>query len=413
MDARPDGRGDRRRQGGPAIAATLIAARGVRAFGDGFTGLLLPVYLASLGFSAFRIGVLTTATLLGSAGLTLTVGLLGHRVPARRLLFAACGLMGFTGIAFSQAHAFWPLVIVGFVGTLNPSGGDVSPFLPLEQSLLAHAGPPSRRTHLFARYGLTGSLLMALGALAVGLLGPLHAVTGLTQRTLIEGAFVLYGLLGLAAFVLYRSLPDGPVETERARTPLGPSRRNVYALAAIFSLDSLGGGFLVQSLFALWLFHRFGLSLAAAGAFFFWTGTLAAVSQLAAPVLAKRIGLINAMVFTHIPASLCVIAVAFAPNVQVVFALLFVRALLSNMDVPARTSYVMAIVTPAERAAAAGVTNVPRSLASAFSPALAGLLFSLSPFAWPLVIGGSLKITYDLLLLWRFQKVRPPEELDS
>jgi MFS family permease len=393
-------------------AATLIAARGVRGFGDGFTALLLPVYLAGLGFDALRIGVLTTATLLGSAALTLAVGLAGHRVPARRLLFAACGLMGLTGLAFSQTHGFWPLVVVGFVGTLNPSGGDVSPFLPLEQSLLAHAGPPSRRTQLFAFYSVTGTLMTAVGALSVGLLAPLGAFTGLSRLTIIEGAFALYGMLGLAAFALYRGLPDQPMDAAAPRTPLGPSRKNVYALAAIFSLDSFGGGFLVQSLFALWLFHRFGLSLGAAGAFFFWTGALSALSQLAAPMLARRIGLIRTMAFTHIPASLCVIAVAFAPNVTTAFALLFVRALLSSMDVPARTSYVMAIVTPAERAAAAGVTNVPRSLAAAFSPALAGLLFSLSPFAWPLVIGGSLKITYDLLLLWRFQKVRPPEELD-
>jgi MFS family permease len=393
-------------------ANVLIAARGVRGFGDGFTALLLPVYLTTLGFSAFRVGVLTTATLLGSAALTLAVGLAGHHVPARRLLFAACGLMGLTGVAFSQAHDFWPLVVVGVVGTLNPSGGDVSPFLPLEQSLLAHAGPPSARTHLFARYSLTGTLTAAMGALAVGLLGPLRTLTGLPQLTLIEAAFLLYGLLGLISAVLYRKLPEEPAEGGAPRTALGPSKRNVYGLAALFSLDSFGSGFMVQSLFALWLFHRFGLSLAVAGGFFFWTGVLSAVSQLAAPALAKRIGLIRSMVFAKVPSNLCVIAVAFAPNVQVAFALLVVRALLSNMDVPARTSYVMAIVTPAERAAAAGVTNVPRSLASAFSPALSGLLFSLSPFAWPLVIGGSLKLTYDLLLFWRFQKVRPPEELD-
>ena len=391
---------------------TLIAARGVRGFGDGFTALLLPVYLTTLGFSAFQVGVLTTVTLLGSAALTLAIGFAGHRIAAKRLLFAACGLMGLTGVVFSQAHSFWPLALVGFVGTLNPSGGDVSPFLPLEQSLLAHAGAPSQRTRLFALYALTGSLMTAVGALAVGLLGPLRLATGLSPLALIEMAFVLYGVLVLIAYVLYRKLPDLTAGADAGRTPLGPSRGNVYALAAIFCVDAFGGGFLVQSLFALWLFHRFGLTLTAAGAFFFWTGTLSAISQLAAPVLAQRIGLIRTMVFTHIPASLCVIAVAFAPNVRIAFALLFVRALLSSMDVPARTSYVMAIVTPEERAAAAGVTNVPRSLAAAFSPALAGLMFSVSPFAWPLVIGGTLKITYDLLLLWRFQRIRPPEELD-
>jgi MFS family permease len=393
-------------------ALTLIAARGVRGFGDGFTALLLPVYLSMLGFSAFRVGVLTTATLLGSAALTLAVGLAGHRVPGRRLLFAACGLMGLTGIAFAQTHAFWPLVVVGFVGTLNPSGGDVSAFLPLEQSLLSHAGPPSRRTDLFARYNLAGSLMAALGALSVGLLAPLRALTGLSQLTLIEGAFLVYGGLGIVIALLYRGLPREPANAGGPHTPLGPSRRNVLGLAALFSVDSFGGGFLAQSLFALWLFHHFGLSLAVAGAFFFWTGTLAALSQLAAPWLARRIGLVNTMVFTHVPASLCIIAVAFVPDVRVVFGLMFVRALLSNMDTPARSSYVMAIVTPAERAAAASVTNVPRSLASAFSPALAGLLYGASVFAWPLVIGGSLKIAYDLLLLWRFQKVRPPEEAD-
>lgn len=389
---------------------TLIAARAVRAFGDGFTALLLPVYLSGLGFSAFRVGALTTATLLGSAMLTLAVGLAGHRVAAKRLLFVACLLMAATGLAFSQAHGFWPLVVVGFLGTLNPSGGDVSPFLPLEQSLLAHTGPPADRTRLFARYSLAGSAMAAIGALSVGLLAPLKVMTGLPQQALIEGAFALYGLLGGAAFLLYRALPDAAPEEEAPRTALGPSRNKVLGLAALFSLDSFGGGFLVQSLFALWLFERFGLSLPAAGAFFFWTGALTALSQLAAPVLAKRIGLINTMVFTHIPANLCVIGAAFAPTLPIAFGLLVVRAFLSQMDVPARSSYVMAIVTPAERAAAAGVTNVPRSLASALSPALAGLLFSTYVFAWPLVIGGSLKIAYDLLLLWRFQKIRPPEE---
>ena len=391
-------------------AQTLIAARAVRAFGDGFTALLLPVYLSGLGFSAFRVGALTTATLLGSAMLTLAVGLAGHRAPARRLLFATCVLMAVTGLAFSQAHAFWPLMVVGFLGTLNPSGGDVSPFLPLEQSLLAHAGPPADRTRLFARYSLAGSLLTAFGALSVGVLAPLRTLTGLSQQTLIEGAFVAYGLLGVAAFLLYRALPDQPPEADAPRTALGPSRNRVLGLAALFSLDSFGSGFIVQSLFALWLFNRFGLSLPAAGAFFFWTGAFSALSQLAAPWLARRIGLVRTMAFTHIPASLCVIAAAFAPTLPIAFGLLVVRALFSNMDVPARTSYVMAIVTPAERAAAAGMTNVPRSLASALSPALSGYLFSVYVFAWPLVIGGSLKVLYDLLLLWRFQKVKPPEE---
>ena len=392
-----------------STSAILISARGVRAFGDGFTALILPAYLLTLGLGPFRVGVLTTATLLGSAALTLVVSQAAHRTSARAILLAACGLMLATGLAFSQFTAFWPLAVAGFLGTLNPSGGDVSVFLPLEQSLLAQASTPAGRTALFARYSLTGAVTAALGALAVGAIAPLRMLTGLSAQALMQAAFAFYGLLAGVAFALYLRLPKAPAASE-APQPLGPSRRRVLALAALFSLDSFGGGFLVQSLMALWLLQRFDLSLASAGAFFFWTGLLTAGSQLASAPLARRIGLINTMVFTHIPANLCAVAAAFAPNVGWALGLLSVRALLSSMDVPARTSYVMAVVTPAERAAAAGLTNVPRSLASAASPSLAGILYATSAFAWPLVLGGGLKVVYDLLLLAMFRKVRPPEE---
>ena len=393
-----------------STASILLTARGVRAFGDGFVALLLPVYLTGLGFSPFRVGLLTTATLLGSAALTALVGLTAHKLSARKLLMAASILMLATGLCFAGLRQFWPLVVVGFVGVLNPSAGDVSVFLPLEQSLLAHAGPDARRTTLFARYSLTGALMGAVGALTLGGADHLRQRLGVAPDQLARGLFVVYGLLGLVVLALYRRLPAAETDAPAAKQPLGPSRRIVLMLAALFSLDSFGGGFFVQSLLALWLFDTFGLSLAAAAAFFFWSGTLTALSQLAAPWLARRIGLINTMVFTHIPANLCMMAVPFAPSLAVVIALLLVRALLSSMDVPARQSYVMAIVTPAERAAAASFTNVPRSLASALSPTLAGLMMGASAFAWPLLIGGGLKTAYDLLLLAMFRGVRPPEE---
>ena len=253
--------------------------------------------------------------------------------------------------------------------------------------------------------------MVGWGVCGWGLEAPLTRATGWTHRTLFEAAVAAYGPLGLVSASLYRSLPDGPVETEAPRTQLGPSRRNVYGLAALFSLDSFGGGFMIQSLIALWLFHRFGLSLTSAGTFFFVTGLLSSASLPVSAWLARRIGLIRTMVFTHIPANLCMVAAAFAPSLPVALGLLIVRSALSSMDVPARTSYVMAVVTPAERAAAAGVTNVPRSLAAALSPALAGLLFSAAVFPWPLLIGGSLKSGYDLLLPRQFQKVKPPEEV--
>ena len=392
-------------------ARLLLTTKAIRGYGDGFTALLLPVYLTSLGLSAFQVGLVATAAMLGSAVLTLGVGLAGHRVSARGLLMLSCLLMLTTGLAFSQAHSFWPLVIVAFVGTLNPSSGDVSVFVPLEQAMMANAGPDADRTTRFATYNVVGAVGVALGALSVGLIDPLTQLLARPRSDLLEAAFGLYGLIGIAAFLLYRRLPEDTAGAAELRTGLGPSRKRVFQLAALFSLDSFGGGFLVQSLLALWLFNRFDMSLATAGSFFFWTGLLTAASQFAAGRVAKRFGLINTMVFTHVPANLCVVAAAFAPTLPIVLALLVVRSALSSMDVPARTSYVMAVVTPPERAAAAGITNVPRSLAAALSPALAGALFTASVFPWPLLIGGGLKVVYDLLLLNQFRHVKPPEEL--
>jgi MFS family permease len=343
--------------------------------------------------------------------LTLGVGLTAHFLEPRRLLVASSLLMFATGICFALFGEFWPLVIIGFVGTLNPTSGDVSLFLPLEQSLLSHGVADDKRTALFARYSLVGSLFGALGALAAAVPEFATAILPLDFTGALKAMFVLYGLFGLMTFTLYRRLPQesagdvGPV-----KQPLAQSRRIVFTLAALFSLDSFGGGFFVQSLLALWLFDRFGLSLAMAASFFFWSGVLTAFSYLVAVRIAGRIGLVNTMVFTHIPSSLCVILVPFVPQLGIVLALLLVRAALSQMDVPTRSSYVMAVVTPPERAAAASITAVPRSLASAMSPVLAGWLMSVSAFAWPLLIGGALKIVYDLLLLAMFRRIKPPEE---
>jgi predicted MFS family arabinose efflux permease len=223
--------------------------------------------------------------------------------------------------------------------------------------------------------------------------------------------FLLYGALGLVALVLYRSLSPAiePAGGKPSR-PLGPSKRTVYRLSALFSLDAFGGGFVVQSILALWLFQKFDLSVATAGTIFFWTSLFAAFSQLAAPRLAARIGLVQTMAYTHLPANLFLIATPFMPTLPLAIATLLARSLVSSMDVPARTSYVMAVVTPEERPAAASVTNVPRSLASALGPFPAGYLLGLTTFGWPLVIGGTLKAAYDLLLLGMFRKLKPPEE---
>jgi MFS family permease len=392
-------------------ARLLVSARGVRAFGDGVVSILLPLYLLTRGFNALEIGIFTTTTLVGSAAVSLLVGLIAHRFRRRTVLFVAAVLMIATGIAFAVVEGFWPLLLVAFIGTLNPSGGDVSLFLPLEQSLLPQTVSDRQRTALFARYSLVGTLVAACGALCAGLPAFLAARAALDQRRAIEGVFLLYALLGGVALLLYRQLsPRIEPESRAAAAPLHESRGIVYTLAALFSLDSFGGGFVVQSLLALWLFQRFGLSAATAGTIFFWTGVCSAGSYLVAVPLARRIGLVNTMVFTHLPSNLFLVLVPFMPNLPLAILLLLARSALSQMDVPTRNSYVMAIVPPAERTAAASVTTVPRSLATAASPLLAGYLFGLSAFGWPLVIGGALKAIYDLIFLAMFTRVRPPEE---
>lgn len=390
--------------------AHVYWARALRDFGDGFVAVLLPVYLIALGFSPFQVGVIATSALFGSALLTLGVGLLGVRYDHRQLLLAAANLMIATGVAYTLVHDFALLAVIAFAGTVNPSAGTVSVFVPLEHAVLSREVGDRERTSMFARYSLIGAMAGAFGSLAAAAPDLLSAI-GLSQVAAIKTMFVVYALLGVGGGLIYSRIPmRRPLADVEEPAVLGPSRPVVYKLAALFSLDAFAGGLVVQSLLALWLFERFDLSLSAAGLFFFWSGVLSAFSFPVAAWMSRRLGLVNTMVFTHIPSSLCLIFAAVAPNVSIALALLLVRAGLSQMDVPTRSSYVMAVVTPPERAAAASFTLVPRSLAAAASPVLAGALFAASLNALPLVICGGLKVVYDVLLLIQFRHVKPPEE---
>ncbi len=389
----------------------ILITRGLRGLVDGGIAVLLPAYLLLLGFDAVEVGLLSTATLLGSAALTMAVGFWAGRTGQRRLLLAACLLMVATGIGFGLFDTFWPLLAIAFIGTLNPSGGDVSVFLPLEHALLARSVDDAGRTALFARYSLVGSLLGAFGTGLAVLPDWAVGTFGVDRLDACRALFALYALIGVVAALCYRGLSlDGVAVDQAPAAPLGPSRGIVLKLAALFSVDAFAGGLVIQSILALWLFDRFDLSLAATAQIFFWTNLLSAASYLVAAHVAARIGLINTMVFTHLPANLCLMAVPFATDLDVAIALLMVRALLSQMDVPTRTSYVMAVVTPAERTAAASLTSVPRSLASALGPTIGGGLLALSGFGWPLLLAGGLKAAYDLALLAMFRHVKPPEE---
>ncbi len=388
----------------------LYAARAARGFGDGFAVIILPAYLSEIGFGAFQVGIVATTALLGTAAITLATGFVAARRDLRGLMTIGAIVMTLTGIAMANGAHFAVILVIAFLGTMNPSSGDIGMLVPLEHTMLAREAADHDRTRIFARYSLIGGLSTAAGALAAAAPDALVSI-GASKIGALAAMFYGYAALGLVSAGLYRCLPRSEPHSEKsAAAVLGPSRGIVYRLAALFSLDAFAGGFAVQSLVALWLFERFGLSLAAASLFFFWSGVLAAFSFSVAARLAQRFGLVNTMVFTHIPSSVCLILAAFSPHLLVVLALLLVRSALSQMDVPTRTSYVMAVVTPAERAAAASVTAVPRTLASSISPAFAGALLTTSFTGLPLVVCGILKIVYDLALLYSFRHTKPPEE---
>jgi MFS family permease len=394
----------------PSNIRLLYLARGIRGLGDGFATIILPAYLGAIRYDPVQIGIVLTSSLLGTAVFTLAIGWIAPRHDLRTLLLGGTALMVFTGLAFPNFQHVAVIVIVAFIGTINPSTGDLGILVPLEHAMLARGVADQERTNAFSRYSMIGALSMAVGTLAAALPDVLTH-QGIGRIDAFRLMFFAYGVLGLACAALYRRLPHSRRAEPIHRAPLGPSRHIVYRLAALFSLDAFAGGFVVQSLLALWLFERFDLSVSTASVFFFWVGILSASSYPIAARLAARFGLVNTMVFTHIPSNLFLILAAYSSNLYATLSLLLLRSALSQMDVPTRTSYVMAVVTPVERATAASVTAVPRSLASAISPTFAGLLLTSALPGLPLIVAGSLKILYDFALLYSFRHLKPPEEM--
>jgi MFS family permease len=393
-------------------ASLVIGTRTVRSFSDGFISVLLASYLSRLGFSGVRIGAITTATLLGTAAATIAAGAVADRFGRRRLLILAAVVAAGTGFAFASSSAFIPILFIALIGTLNPSFSDVSMFLPIEQAILPETVDARDRTALFARYNLLAVLAAASGALFAGVPSLLERWFGWDLTDAMRAMFVLYGLLALVNLAAYRALSPR-IEANRVEThaPLHRSRNIVFGLSSLFAIDAFAGGFIVQSMLALWMFERYGLSVDQAGLIFFVAGIFTAFSFLVAARVAERFGLINTMVFTHLPSNVLLILVALMPNLWLAVVMLLARQSLSQMDVPTRQSYVMAVVDPDERAAAASVTGVSRSLASSGSPVMAGALLGATSFGWPLIIAGTLKSAYDLLLLRQFRSVKPAEEI--
>ena len=390
----------------------LFATRAARMFSYGFLSVVLVLYLAGLGFSEGRIGLLLTLTLVGDVLVSLWITLHADRLGRKRMLVLGAGLMVAAGVPFALSGDFTVLVLAATFGVISPSGNEVGPFLAIEQAALSQVLPEDRRTGVFAWYHLAGAFATALGALAGGWTAQALQASGLTPvasyRVLVF-AYAAVGLLLAALFVQVSRAVEAPsASAAGGRWGLHASKGVVLRLSALFSLDAFAGGFVIQSLVAYWFHRRFGVEPGVLGTIFFAANLLAGLSALYAVRLARQIGLIRTMVVTHIPSNVLLILVPLMPNLPLAIGVLLLRFSISQMDVPTRQAYTMQVVAPDERSAAAGVTGIARTTGAAISPMLAGPMLAVPAFAGlPFFIAGGLKLLYDLLLYRSFRASDP------
>ena len=400
----------------------LFGTRCCRLFAYGFVSVVLILYLVEVGLTEGEIGLLLTLTLLGDTAVSLWITTTADRRGRRRMLIIGGLLMVFAAVLFVLTDNFWLLLLAATVGVISPSGNEVGPFLSIEQAALAQTIPQERRTSVFAWYNLVGSVATALGSLCGGLLTQGLGELGFAGAAMYRPILIGYGVVGLLLVLMFTRLSSaaeiGPVDGSaaaplpQALLGLHRSRGVVLRLSALFALDAFGGGFVIQSIVAYWFHVRWGVEPGVLGGIFFGANLLAGASALAAGWLASKIGLVNTMVFTHLPSNILLILVPLMPNLPLAIAVLLSRFSISQMDVPARQSYTMAVVRPEERSAASGVTSVARSVGAALSPSLATVLLA-SPVllgGLPFILSGGLKTVYDLLLYRSFVGLRPAEE---
>ncbi|HUQ44759.1 MAG TPA: MFS transporter [Candidatus Limnocylindria bacterium] len=399
-------------------ARLLFLARAVRMFGYGALGVILVLYLAAAGLDAGAIGILLSLTLVGDTLVSLYLTTHADHFGRRRTLIVGALLLAAAGVIFASSTAFLVLLVAAVIGVLSPSGSEVGPFLPIEQASLTEVTPSERRTSIYAWYNLVGSIATATGALVAGVAVGLLEGAGWTDLDAYRAVLVGYAVVGLLLVPIVRTVSAAvevpPVDTSISRRlGLHKSQGIVLRLSSLFALDAFGGGLIVQSLLAFWFHERYGLPEPVLGAIFFGANILAAISALAAARIAKRIGLINTMVFTHLPSNVLLMFVPLMPTVELAILVLLARFSISQMDVPTRQSYTMAVVDPDERSAAAGVTGIARTTGAALSPLIAAPLFAVPGLASvPFFLAGGLKILYDLALWRAFRQHRPPEERD-
>lgn len=399
----------------------LFATRTVRLFAYGFLNAVLALYLAAAGLNDDQIGSLLSATLVGDAAISLWIALVADSLGRRRMLLVGAGLMIFAGIVFALTRYIPILTLAAIIGTISPSGSEVGPFLSIEQAILPQTAPDRHRTQVLAWYNLLGSFATAAGVLCGGLLAQGLQAAGSAPIDSYRVVVVGYALLGGSLALLFMRLsPAAEVRTKavafrhamRLRFGLHRSRRVIFRLSGLFALDAFAGGLVVQALLIYWFHVRFGADEAVLGVIFFFANIFAGLSALAAARLAARFGLINTMVWTHIPSNVLLMLVPLMPTLPLAVAVLLIRFSISQMDVPTRQSYIMAVVDPDERSAAAGVTSIARTAGSAIAPKLTGLLLGASLLNAPFFIAGALKIVYDLALFFSFRALKPPEEDD-
>jgi MFS family permease len=393
----------------------LFGSRSLRLFAYGLLSVVLALYLAAIGLNDQQIGLLLTCTLVGDALLSLFISRYADRIGRRRMLLLGAGLMILAGVVFSLTSHPLILTIVAFVGVLSPTGNEAGPFIAIEQAALAHIIDSRQRTRVFAWYNLVGSLATALGAFTGGAVVEILRQWSISLAQSYRMLFAIYALVGVglgALFLIVSSRVEVTGVASRAVGAVGlqRSRSIVQRLSSLFFVDSFAGGLVVQSLLAYWFHVRFGADAAALGRLFFWVNIVAGLSALVAARLAARFGLINTMVFTHIPANIFLLLTPLMPTMPLAMAMCVLRYSVAQMDVPARHSYLMAVVAPDERSAAAGVTTFARTAGSALAPSITGALFNASFLNAPFFIAGSLKIAYDLTLYFCFRRLKPPEE---
>lgn len=399
-------------------ARLILGARAIRTFAYGYLSVLLGVYLEQIGFAPWQVGAILTTTLAGSAVLTLALSAAADRFGRRPMLLLSALLMAASGAAFAVTTKYPLLILASLTGTVGATSGEVGPFLSLEQAMLPQTVPSARRNAAFGWYNTIGALTGAVGALFAGLPALLRVWLGWEAEPALRAMFVLYAAIGLAVLLIVTRLssqvevaPEAGVATGGfPRGGLHRSRANVLRLSALFGLDSLAGGLVVQSLIAFWFHLRWGAGPELLGPIFLGVGLLQAASFLAATRIADRIGLINTMVFTHLPSNILLMLIPAAPTLPLAVVLLLARHALSQMDVPTRQSYIMAVVDPEERNRAAAVTNMVRNAAQAVTPILSGYAMQVVALGLPFVVGGALKSVYDIILYVQFRHIRPPDE---